>query len=42
MPVVLRVDAGTMHSNEHAFIRAANGFYLTEKVPPSYLDFGVM
>ncbi|WP_089886332.1 RNA 2'-phosphotransferase [Citreimonas salinaria] len=39
-PVVLRVDAGAMHADGHAFFRADNGVWLTDNVPPTYLGFG--
>jgi putative RNA 2'-phosphotransferase len=36
-PVVLRVAAGAMWRDGQRFFRAANGVWLTEAVPPSYL-----
>ena len=36
--VVLRVDAGRMHRDGHAFFVSANGVWLTEHVPPAYLE----
>jgi putative RNA 2'-phosphotransferase len=36
-PVVLRVDAGAMHAAGFAFLRSANGVWLTDAVPPDYL-----
>ncbi len=36
-PQVLEVDAGTMHRAGHMFMRAANGVWLVERVPPEYL-----
>ncbi|QNA99488.1 RNA 2'-phosphotransferase [Massilia sp. Se16.2.3] len=37
-PVVLRVDAATMHADGLRFYQADNGVWLTESVPPGYLD----
>jgi putative RNA 2'-phosphotransferase len=39
-PVVLRVLAGKMHQDGHSFYLSANGVWLTEAVPPGYIDFG--
>lgn len=36
-PVVLIIAAGRMHAAGHAFVRAANGVWLTEEVPAQYL-----
>jgi putative RNA 2'-phosphotransferase len=36
-PVVLEVNAAAMHQAGHLFYRSANGVWLTESVPPSYL-----
>jgi putative RNA 2'-phosphotransferase len=36
-PVLLRVDAGGMHRHGHVFHRAANGVWLTDHVPPSWI-----
>ena len=36
-PVVLRVDATGMHAAGHEFFRAANGVWLTARVPPGYI-----
>jgi putative RNA 2'-phosphotransferase len=36
-PVVLKIDAGRMHRDGHRFFLSANGVWLTEFVPPSYL-----
>ncbi len=36
-PVILRVDAGVMHADGHAFFLSANGVWLTAAVPPAYL-----
>ena len=37
-PVVLTVEAGQMHADGHPFYRSANGVWLTEQVPPKYID----
>jgi putative RNA 2'-phosphotransferase len=37
-PVVLKVAAGAMHREGHAFYRSANGVWLTEHVPPQFLQ----
>jgi putative RNA 2'-phosphotransferase len=37
-PVVLRVAAGRMHRDGHVFFVSANGVWLTEHVPPEYLE----
>lgn len=36
--VVLRVAAGAMHRDGFAFYRSENGVWLTEHVPPRFLD----
>ena len=36
-PVVLAVDAGTMHRAGHLFHVSANGVWLTDSVPPEFL-----
>jgi putative RNA 2'-phosphotransferase len=36
--VVLRVDAGGMHRQGYEFYRAANGVWLTDRVPPQWID----
>jgi putative RNA 2'-phosphotransferase len=36
-PVVLRVDAGTMHAEGFSFFLSVNGVWLTDSVPPRYL-----
>ena len=36
-PVVLVVDAAGAHAAGHAFRRASNGVWLTDRVPPGYL-----
>jgi putative RNA 2'-phosphotransferase len=38
-PAVLRIDAARMHTDGHRFFRSANGVWLTDAVPPEYLDF---
>ncbi|MFJ8541720.1 RNA 2'-phosphotransferase [Streptomyces sp. NPDC093586] len=38
-PVVLSVDAATMHRDGHVFQVSANGVWLTKAVPPRYLRF---
>ncbi|HZY83380.1 MAG TPA: RNA 2'-phosphotransferase [Gemmataceae bacterium] len=38
-PVVLRVRCGEMHRAGFAFYCAANGVWLTERVPLAFLDF---
>lgn len=38
-PIVLEVQAGRMHSDGYKFYPSANGIWLTEYVPPSYLIF---
>ncbi|MBF5041520.1 RNA 2'-phosphotransferase [Aggregicoccus sp. 17bor-14] len=37
-PVLLRVRAGEMHRDGHPFFRSENGVWLTDAVPPRYLD----
>jgi putative RNA 2'-phosphotransferase len=37
-PVILKIDAGRMHRDEHKFFFSANGVWLTDSVPPSYLS----
>jgi putative RNA 2'-phosphotransferase len=37
-PVVLRVAAGRMHAAGYAFYRADNGVWLTDTVPPGFLE----
>ena len=36
-PVVLRVDAAGMHAAGFLFYRAANGVWLTDRVPPDWI-----
>ena len=38
-PVVLVVEAGRMHNDGQVFYRSENGVWLTEAVPPTYLQF---
>jgi putative RNA 2'-phosphotransferase len=38
-PVVLSVNAGSMHRDGHVFQVSANGVWLTAAVPPGYLRF---
>jgi len=38
-PVVLRVDAAAMVAEGHVFYMAANGVWLTEQVPPRFIEF---
>ncbi|MER5357347.1 RNA 2'-phosphotransferase [Streptomyces sp. NPDC002785] len=38
-PVVLSVDAATMHRAGHTFYVSANGVWLTAAVPPAFLRF---
>jgi putative RNA 2'-phosphotransferase len=38
-PVVLRVDAAGLHAAGHTFYRAANGVWLTDRVPPQWIDW---
>jgi putative RNA 2'-phosphotransferase len=37
-PVILIVDAAGMHAAGHAFFLSANGVWLTESVPPAFLE----
>jgi putative RNA 2'-phosphotransferase len=37
-PVILHVDAGSMHRDGHKFLLSANGVWLTDAVPPGYLS----
>jgi putative RNA 2'-phosphotransferase len=39
LPAVLRVLAGSMHRDGYSFYLSANGVWLTESVPPSYIEF---
>lgn len=36
-PIILRVDAEAMHHDGHRFFLSANGVWLVDVVPPSYL-----
>ncbi|MBX3222986.1 MAG: RNA 2'-phosphotransferase [Labilithrix sp.] len=36
--LILRVRAGAMHADGHAFFLSRNGVWLTETVPPAYLE----
>jgi putative RNA 2'-phosphotransferase len=36
-PIVIEIDAAGMHRDGHVFFRSANGVWLTEHVPPSYI-----
>lgn len=36
-PAVLRIDAGGMHRDGHAFVRSENGVWLTPAVPAGYI-----
>ena len=38
-PVVLRIAAARMHRAGHVFFLSANGVWLTERVPPEYIEF---
>jgi putative RNA 2'-phosphotransferase len=38
MPVVLRVDAARMHAEGLVFLRSENGVWLTEAVPPRFIE----
>ncbi len=38
-PVVLRVDAASMHAEGHEFRLSANGVWLVSHVPPGFLHF---
>jgi putative RNA 2'-phosphotransferase len=37
-PVVFEVDAAAMHRAGHTFYVSANGVWLTDRVPPEYLE----
>jgi putative RNA 2'-phosphotransferase len=39
--IVLRVEAGRMHCEGHVFYVSANGVWLTEHVPPEYIEVPV-
>lgn len=36
-PVILKIDSAAMYRDEHKFMRSANGVWLTDNVPPSYI-----
>lgn len=38
-PVILTVHAGEMHRDAYKFYLSANGVWLTDEVPPHYIDF---
>lgn len=38
-PIILRIASGRMHRDGHVFYLTANGVWLTEHVPPDYIDF---
>jgi putative RNA 2'-phosphotransferase len=38
VPVILRVMSGGMHRDGHLFFRSENGVWLTDRVPPEYLE----
>jgi putative RNA 2'-phosphotransferase len=38
IPVILVVNSGRMHRDGHAFYVSANGVWLTDQVPPQYID----
>jgi putative RNA 2'-phosphotransferase len=38
-PVVLTIAAGRMHRDGHVFYLSANGVWLTDRVPPEYIEF---
>ena len=37
-PVILKVDAAAAHADGHPFYRAANGVWLTDHVPPGFVQ----
>ena len=37
-PVILRIDSGAMARDGHVFYQTANEVWLTERVPPEYLE----
>lgn len=39
-PVILRVYAARMHADNYPFFLAANGVWLTDHVPPAFIDPG--
>ena len=38
-PLMLRISAAAMHAAGHVFYRSANGVWLTEPVPPRFIEF---
>lgn len=38
-PIILKVDAAAMHADNHAFYCSENGVWLTDHVPPQYIEF---
>lgn len=38
-PLVLRIAAARMHRDGHIFYLSTNGVWLTEQVPPEYIEF---
>jgi putative RNA 2'-phosphotransferase len=38
-PIVLQIAAARMHRDGHVFYLSANGVWLTEGVPPEYIEF---
>lgn len=38
-PVVLTVQAGSMHAAGHTFYLSTNGVWLVDSVPSSFIDF---
>ena len=38
--VLLRIDAERMHADGHVFLRSENGVWLSDHVPPMYLNRG--
>ena len=39
-PVILAIRALAMHQDGHTFYQAANGVWLTDRVPPEWIHFG--
>jgi putative RNA 2'-phosphotransferase len=37
-PIVLRIAAAAMHAEGHVFYLSANGVWLTDQVPPQYIE----
>lgn len=38
-PIILQIDAATMHHDDHHFYLSANGVWLVDAVPANYLTF---